>query len=99
MAAGPEAVRGFTLAGAGAAFVADPYPTYAVLREHAPVHALGAGSWLVTRYDDVLALYRDGRLSSDKQREFGPKFGDSPLFEHHTSSLVFNDPCWRWSMA
>jgi cytochrome P450 len=92
MAAGPEAVRGFTLAGAGAAFVADPYPTYAALREHAPVHALGPGSWLVTRYDDVLALYRDGRLSSDKQREFGPKFGDSPLFEHHTSSLVFNDP-------
>ena len=53
---------------------------------------IGAGSWLVTRYDDVLALYRDTRLSSDKKREFAPKFGASPLFEHHTSSLVFNDP-------
>jgi len=93
MPAGPEAVRGFTLAGADAAFVADPYSTYAALRQHDPVHALGPGSWLVTRYDDVLALYRDVRLSSDKRREFAPKFGaDSPLFEHHTTSLVFNDP-------
>ena len=93
MPGGPEALRGFTLAGAGAAFIADPYPTYAALREHDPVHAIGPGSWLVTRYDDVLALYRDARLSSDKRREFAPKFGaDSPLFEHHTTSLVFNDP-------
>ncbi len=92
MAAGPELARGFTLAGADAAFVDDPYPTYAALREHDPVHAIGPGSWLLTRHDDVLAAYRDPRLSSDKKREFAPKFGDSPLFEHHTSSLVFNDP-------
>jgi len=92
MAAGPELARGFTLAGADAAFVADPYPIYAALREHDPVHAIGPQSWLLTRYDDVLAVYREARASSDKQREFAPKFGDSPLFEHHTSSLVFNDP-------
>ena len=82
----------FTLAGADAAFVHDPYPTYAALRQHDPVHAIGPGSWLLTRYNDVLAVYRDPAASSDKQREFGPKFGDSPLFEHHTRSLVFNDP-------
>ena len=82
----------FTLADAGAAFVDDPYPTYAALREHDPVHAIGPGSWLLTRYDDVLAVYREARVSSDKKREFAPKFGDSPLFEHHTHSLVFNDP-------
>ena len=87
-----SAISAFTLAGAGAAFVDDPYPTYAALREHAPVQAIGPGSWLLTRYDDVLAAYREPTLSSDKKREFAPKFGDSPLFEHHTSSLVFNDP-------
>jgi cytochrome P450 len=92
MAAGLERARAFTLAGADAAFVDDPYPTYAALREHDPVHLIAPGSWLLTRYDDVLAVYRDGRASSDKKREFAPKFGDSPLFEHHTSSLVFNDP-------
>ena len=87
-----SAVSGFTLADAGEAFVDDPYPTYATLREQSPVHAIGPGSWLLTRYDDVLAAYREPTLSSDKKREFAPKFGDSPLFEHHTSSLVFNDP-------
>ena len=84
--------RQFTLAGADAAFIDNPYPTYAALREHDPVHALGANSWLLTRYDDVLSVYRDPAASSDKKLEFAPKFGDTPLFEHHTSSLVFNDP-------
>ena len=59
MAAGPERAQGFTLAGADAAFVDDPYPTYAALREHDPVHAIAPGSWLITRYADVLAVYRD----------------------------------------
>ena len=31
-------------------------------------------------------------FSSDKKREFAPKYGDSLLYEHHTTSLVFNDP-------
>jgi cytochrome P450 len=88
-----ELARGFTLAAAGDAFIDDPYPTYAALREFDPVHAIAPGSWLLTRYADVLALYREPNASSDKQREFAPKFGiASPLYEHHTTSLVFNDP-------
>jgi hypothetical protein len=39
-----------------------------------------------------MAAYRDPSTSSDKKAEFTPKFGDSPLLEHHTTSLVFNDP-------
>jgi cytochrome P450 len=31
-------------------------------------------------------------FSSDKKKEFFPKYGDSLLYEHHTTSLVFNDP-------
>ena len=85
--------RGFSLAHPPAGFIADPYPTYAALRSHSPVHPLGAGSWLLTRYDDVLAAYRSAHVSSDKQREFGPRLGaGSPILEHHTTSLVFNDP-------
>jgi len=85
--------RDFSLAGVPADFIDDPYPYYAALREHDPVHALGPNSWLVTRHEDVLALYREARVSSDKQREFAPKFGaGSPLYEHHTTSLVFSDP-------
>ncbi len=84
--------RDFRLTDPPAGFVDDPYPVYAALRAHDPVHALGPGSWLVTRHADVLAVYREARVSSDKQREFAPKFGASPLFEHHTTSLVFSDP-------
>ena len=83
----------FSLTAPPAGFVDDPYPFYAALREHAPRHRLAADTWLLTRYDDVAAVYRHAAASSDKQREFGPKFGlGTPLFEHHTTSLVFNDP-------
>lgn len=36
-------------------------------------------------------VYADTKLYSiDKKIEFKPKFGDSPLYEHHTTSLVFS---------
>ncbi|WP_420135881.1 cytochrome P450 [Rhodopseudomonas sp.] len=74
-------------------FYADPYPTYRALRAHQPVKRLRNGGYFLTRYDDLVAVYKNTTLfSSDKQREFAPKYGASPLFEHHTTSLVFNDP-------
>jgi len=75
------------------AFYQDPYPVYRALREHAPVKRLPDGSVFVSRHADVLAVYKDPKtFSSDKHEEFLPKFGNSPLYEHHTTSLVFNDP-------
>jgi cytochrome P450 len=83
----------FDLARLPADFYADPYPYYRALREHAPVRQMPDGSWFLTRYDDILPVYRDPKaFSSDKKKEFGPKYGPSPLLEHHTTSLVFNDP-------
>jgi cytochrome P450 len=74
-------------------FYANPYPTYRALREHAPVKLLPNGSYFLTRYDDLVGIYKSTKLfSSDKKREFAPKYGDSLLYEHHTTSLVFNDP-------
>ncbi|GAB3770458.1 cytochrome P450 [Ramlibacter monticola] len=75
-------------------FYANPYPVYAALREGAPVRAMPDGSWFLTRHADLVAVYRDAHVfSSDKKVEFTPKYGaGSPLLEHHTSSLVFNDP-------
>ena len=76
------------------AFYDDPYPSFHALREHAPVKRMPDGSVLLTRYADVVAVYKDPKtFSSDKHEEFGPKYGlESTLFEHHTTSLVFNDP-------
>src|SRR6201747_335496 len=74
-------------------FYADPYPTYRALREYEPVKRLPNGSYFLTRYDDLVGIYKSTKLfSSDKKREFLPKYGDSLLYEHHTTSLVFNDP-------
>jgi cytochrome P450 len=85
--------QAFTLADPPPGFIDDPYPWYAVLRRESPVHPIGPGSWLLTRYADVDAAYRSSAVSSDKQREFAPKYGlGTPLYEHHTTSLVFNDP-------
>jgi cytochrome P450 len=85
-------VRDFQLTRVPADFFDDPYRYYAALRETAPLHALEGGAIFLSRYDDALAVYRDPRASSDKKIEFKPKLGDSPLYEHHTTSLVFNDP-------
>jgi len=75
-------------------FYDDPFPTYHALRAHAPVKRMPDGSVFLTRYADVVAVYKDPKtFSSDKHEEFAPKYGPaSALFEHHTTSLVFNDP-------
>ena len=83
----------FDLRALSDAFYADPFPTYRALREHAPVKRMPDASVFLTRYADMVAVYKDTKtFSSDKREEFGPKYGDSSLFEHHTTSLVFNDP-------
>jgi len=88
-----EIAVGFDLKALPREFYDDPFPYYRALREHEPVKRLPDGSWLLTRYDDILPAYRDYKaFSSDKKKEFGPKFGPSPLLEHHTTSLIFNDP-------
>jgi cytochrome P450 len=69
----------------GAEYFADPYPTYAHLREGAPVHRIclpeGPPVWLVTRYDDVAQALKDRRLvrnrrhaNSDYENELLPEF-------------------------
>lgn len=50
-------------------FASDPYPAYAWLREHAPVHRTrlpsGVEAWLVTRYADAKQALADTRLSKN----------------------------------
>lgn len=87
-----RAAQSFDLAHLPPGFLDDPYPYYHALRRFDPVHRMPDGSLLLTRYADVVAVYKDRRFSSDKKIEFKPKFGDGWLYVHHTSSLVFNDP-------
>jgi cytochrome P450 len=84
----------FNLRALPADFLANPYPVYEALRASEPVKRMPDGSVFLTRYEDLAAVYRDAQaFSSDKHVEFAPKYGaGSPLYEHHTTSLVFNDP-------
>jgi cytochrome P450 len=88
-----ELADGFDLEHLTPEFYANPYPTYRALRESEPVKRMRNGSYFLTRYDDLVTAYKNTRAySSDKKKEFFPKYGDTPLYEHHTTSLVFNDP-------
>lgn len=89
-----EIADGFDLRALPSDFYANPYPVYAALREREPVRRMPDGSFFLTRHADLVAVYRDAQaFSSDKKVEFTPKYGaGAPLLEHHTTSLVFNDP-------
>ncbi|MGC1506498.1 MAG: cytochrome P450 [Sulfitobacter sp.] len=84
----------FNLANPPADFTQNPFPHYDDLLQNSPVTPQPDGSFLITRHADLNAIYRDtATYISDKKQAFGPKFGvDTPLYEHHTTSLVFNDP-------
>jgi len=75
-------------------FHENPFPHYDRLLMETPVCLQPDGSVVLSRHGDLARIYKDTQLyTSDKRIVFKPKFGaDSPLFEHHTTSLVFNDP-------
>src|ERR1700752_4270321 len=90
---GRELAENFDLERLTPEFYANPYPTYRALRENEPVKRMPNGSYFLTRYDDLVTAYKNTKAySSDKRQEFFPKYGASLLYEHHTTSLVFNDP-------
>src|SRR5437016_148119 len=51
-------------------YLADPYPTYRLLRERAPVFwAQNADAWLISRHADVSLGLRDPRFVQDTGNE------------------------------
>ncbi len=82
------------------AMLPDPYPTYRHLRETDPVHwHPPLGAWVLTRYDDVDAALRDGRLSSTLGDVIPTGAGGAggwealrALYTFVANSLVFSDP-------
>ena len=86
-------IESFDLYNPPSDFINNVYKYYNLLREKSPIHKNSDGSYILTRYKDLVGVYRNFKIwSSDKRNEFGAKFGSSPLFEHHTKSVVFVDP-------
>jgi cytochrome P450 len=74
----------------------DPYPTYAVAREHAPVFRADAfGLWFITRYEDVATALRDTETFSSQMA--GESLADGvpaslrPQLEHALAGGVPDD--------
>lgn len=74
------------------AFLADPYPTYARLREESPVHHLGGGYWLLTRHDDVTAVLRNPKV-------FSSELGYGGMMRADESVLAGGDPTRRRALT
>lgn len=88
-----------TVSLASAAFLHDPYPTYAWLREHAPVHH--SPEWqgyVISRHADVLAALRDQRLSARRvpsgarQAPAALQEALAPALRHFARWALFADP-------
>ena len=75
-------------------FFENPFPHYAHLLAGPSVLRQEDGSVIISKHGLLTRVYKEQRLfSSDKKLAYGAKFGtQSDLFEHHTTSLVFNDP-------
>ncbi|MFF7191724.1 cytochrome P450 [Streptomyces sp. NPDC008222] len=78
------------------ALVADPYSTYARLREAGPVHRVtgpdGLPVWIVTRYTDVRQLLADPRLSLDKAHRLSAGYRGPSLPPALDVNLLNMDP-------
>lgn len=70
----------------------DPYPTYARLREEAPLyHNPDQGFWVLSRYHDVMGAFRDSaRFSSAEGVSIDP--AASGPHAHRTMSFLAMDP-------
>src|SRR5919107_4104836 len=77
----------------GAFYVSDPYPTYAWMREHAPLYRDATNDlWGVSRYDDVVEVEtrKDAFTSADRAKGgYRPNLSADPALiglddpEHH----------------
>jgi cytochrome P450 len=82
-----------------AEFRNDPYPAYARLRQAEPVYFSEAwDTWLLTRYDDVMAGFRHPGLSADRASGYARRLPAEvrerlrPLTDNLASWLLLMDP-------
>ena len=74
-------------------FHADPYPFYRRLREEDPVHQSPLGFWVLTRYDDCVAVLRDPRFGREEfQQMLAAVYGDGSEKPALPRSMLFRDP-------
>ncbi len=82
-------------------FYANPYPVYQLLRSEDPVHwSEIMGSWILTRYEDVMSSMRDAHLFSNAGRHAlslnrlpeALQKKAKPIYDHYAVGLIHSDP-------
>jgi cytochrome P450 len=71
----------------------DPYPTFKVMREQAPIHWDGQSHWMF-RYDDarsVLLGDQFGRVASQFQRQYAGTLGAGQPYEYVIRRMTYLD--------
>ncbi|MCA9941493.1 MAG: cytochrome P450 [Anaerolineales bacterium] len=83
------------------AFKRDPFPTFAHMRQHAPIYRHvapnGIAIWYITRYEDVAAVLKDERFVKDIFNALPPAdWGQIPhtdtLLQLINRNMLFADP-------
>ena len=73
-------------------FREDPYPHYRRLREEDPVHRTEFGFWLITRYDDVVALLHDRGVTSTGSGRLAAASSKSRVAQIQDAWLLTKEP-------
>jgi pimeloyl-[acyl-carrier protein] synthase len=68
-------------------FHANPYPLYHRLRAADPVHRTPMGLWVLTRYDDVVAVLKDPRFGREGFEQILAN-----VYGEGARSMLFRDP-------
>lgn len=80
-----------------AQFLENPYPSYKLLREQAPIlwkeDFLG-GAWIFSLYEDVAAILKDNRFSADRSYIYTAQFGS----ENQEKLAYFEDIYSKWML-
>ncbi len=80
-------------------FLDNPYPTYAWLRQHAPVYfSQDWNGFVLTRYNDIVAGFRDPRLIANRTSSYVNEMTAAqrewllPLTRNTSRWTMFTDP-------
>lgn len=78
---------------------ANPYPMFSLIRSSDPIHQLnaedGRSAWLITRYEDALAILKDQRFIKDFRQLMTPEQrtqSDGNLYHMMNSHMLSFDP-------
>lgn len=78
------------------AFIADPYPVLGALREATPLYRdEAAGTWVVTRFEEIRSILRDRRVGRVFHHRYSPEEFGRPAVDARWSAFNDNE---RWSL-